>query len=146
MGQDKNHNKNLPKIETFIAKNTFFAGDIDAGEGTIRIDGRVTGKFIKSQGIIIGETGNVTSNIEANILIISGEVTGDIKCLQKLEVLNTSKITGNIEAPLISLTEGATFEGTCKMTKKTKMPAKNEKKLAHEITKLKETMQTGVTS
>jgi cytoskeletal protein CcmA (bactofilin family) len=133
MAQDKN----LPKIETFIAKNTIVSGDIISTEGTIRIDGTVSGNLIKSHGIIIGEEGKLTANIEADIIIIAGKITGNIKCLQKLEVLPNAKIIGDIEAPILSLNEGCVFEGSCKMTQKTETLSKKEKEIENELNKLK---------
>ena len=72
MGTKKDKSVSLPKIESVVAEGTVITGNITAKSGTIRIDGKVDGKTIKAQGIIIGEKGRTKSNLHANVVIISG--------------------------------------------------------------------------
>lgn len=110
-----NDKKILEKIDTYISKGINLKGDLISQEESIRIDGNITGDFIKAKGIVIGEDAHINANIEADIVMVSGEINGNIIAKKKLGILEKSKIFGDIFSPNISILEGAVFEGQCKM-------------------------------
>jgi cytoskeletal protein CcmA (bactofilin family) len=81
---------------TIITNGTKIIGNI-TGQDTIHIDGEVEGSIMVDNIVVIGKSGIVNGDIEANEIISSGTINGNIKC-DSLEVLETSTIKENIEA------------------------------------------------
>ncbi|MBN1384105.1 MAG: polymer-forming cytoskeletal protein [Elusimicrobia bacterium] len=104
----------IGKVETIISDGTEVKGDISS-EGTIRIDGLVDGHILKSSGVIIGQTGRLTGDVQAESIAIGGEVAGNVIASNNLELLSTAKVCGDIKTQTLSIQEGAVFEGKCKM-------------------------------
>lgn len=105
----------IGKVETIISEGTEIRGDVSS-EGTIRIDGLVDGHILKSTGVIIGETGRLTGDVQAESIAVGGEVSGNIDASNILELLSTAKVYGDIKAQTLSIQEGAIFEGKCSMS------------------------------
>lgn len=108
----KAYNEN--KVVTIVGPGTSLMGDIKS-EGTIRIEGTVTGRIQCDDTIVVHETGRVKADLIAGQIIISGHVEGDLFAHERLEVTHKGKVIGNIVAPRISIAEGVIFEGKCTM-------------------------------
>lgn len=107
----------IGKIETIIAEGTTVKGDMSS-EGTIRIDGEISGHILKAAGVIVGKTGKVEGDLNAESVIIGGKVSGNVVASNNLELLSTAQVFGDIKAQTLSIQEGAIFEGKCTMSKK----------------------------
>ncbi|MFH1540298.1 MAG: polymer-forming cytoskeletal protein [Elusimicrobiota bacterium] len=107
----------IGKIETIIAKGTKVEGDITS-DGTIRVDGEILGHILKATGVIVGKTGKVGGNLNAEDVAVGGEVSGNVTVLNTLELFSTARVVGNIEAQTLSIQEGAVLEGKCTVSKK----------------------------
>jgi cytoskeletal protein CcmA (bactofilin family) len=79
------------------------------------IEGRVEGE-IHGTRVIVGESGDVQANIEAQVLTVRGTVKGNCEGSKKVEITATGKVFGDITSRAIVVTEGATFRGASKMT------------------------------
>jgi cytoskeletal protein CcmA (bactofilin family) len=86
---------------TIITNGTKIIGNI-TGQDTIHIDGEVDGSILVDNIVVIGKSGVVNGDMEANEIISSGIVNGNIKC-DSLEVLDTSTIKERIEARKIQV-------------------------------------------
>lgn len=102
------------RIETIFGPDTTVQGTI-ISKGHLRIDGKVEGG-ISSEGVIIGETGQVQGDISAKIVIVGGQVNGNITANQGLEIQSNAQVIGDIHTAQISVAEGAVFEGNCVMS------------------------------
>lgn len=101
-------------ISAFIGLGTEFQGELDFS-GVIRLDGRFSGE-IRSQGtLIIGETAQVTAEINVATVIVSGEIHGNIRAKNRVELHPPAKLYGNIVSPVLIIDEGVIFEGNCEM-------------------------------
>ncbi len=107
-------NKVIPKVESYISEFTTIKGSIDSVSGTLRIDGKVDGEFVKSKGLIVGEKAIINANLDADYVIISGQVNGNITVSSKIEILKTAKIVGNVDTKIITVEEGSFLQGQCK--------------------------------
>jgi len=107
--------ESIGKIETIIAEGTDIKGDISS-EGTIRVDGEVSGHILKAAGVIIGKTGKVAGDLSGESVIIGGEVSGNVVASNTLELLSTAQVFGDIKSQTLSIHEGAVFEGRCSMS------------------------------
>jgi len=105
----------IGKIETIIAEGAKIKGDIQS-EGTIRVDGEISGHISKATGVIIGRTGKVDGDLRAESAMIGGEISGNVVVEKHLELLSTARVLGDIKAEKLSIQEGAVFQGKCAMT------------------------------
>ncbi|NLB34279.1 MAG: polymer-forming cytoskeletal protein [Elusimicrobia bacterium] len=115
----KKRKKNIfGKIETLISQDTLVEGTIEA-VGTLRIDGTVKGGIRKADGVIIGETGFIEGNINAEGVSLAGRIKGNVFSETSLELLKGSVLMGDIETARLSIADGAHFDGVCTMIEDT---------------------------
>jgi cytoskeletal protein CcmA (bactofilin family) len=114
------------EISAFIGLGTAFQGQLTF-EGVIRLDGRFSGE-IKSEGtLIIGDTANVTAEIDVDTVVVSGEVHGNIRARNRVEFHAPAKHYGNIVSPTVTIDEGVIFEGNCQMVDASDFTGKDKK-------------------
>ena len=110
--KSKNFNEN--KVVSIIGPGTAISGEVNS-EGTIRIEGAVSGRVECADTIVVQESGKVKADLIAPQVIISGEVRGNVFAHERLEINAQGKVLGDITAPRISIAEGVLFEGKCTM-------------------------------
>ena len=108
----KSYNEN--KVVTIIGPGTTVTGEIQS-EGTIRIEGLVSGRVQCADSIVVQESGQVKADLIAGQVIISGQVQGNVYAQDRLEITAGGKLIGDITAPRVSIAEGVLFEGKCQM-------------------------------
>ncbi len=84
-------------------------------EGTARIDGNFKGEIFTPDILLIGDEGNVSGQIEADVVVISGRFDGDILATQRVEIQAPAVVRGMIHTAILQVEEGAVFEGKTKM-------------------------------
>lgn len=98
-----------------IGKTINIKGDI-TGEESLVIDGKVEGNIhLKSNDLTVGQSGQVSANLTANVVRIDGEVKGDIVGTEKVVITKTGRVQGNIVGPRVTLEDGAKFKGSIDM-------------------------------
>lgn len=99
------------KVETILGNGTIVEGDLYT-KGSLRIEGQVKGR-IKAEGdLLVGESGNLETEIEARNVLIAGTVKGNIKAQNKIEILPSGKLYGDIKTKIIKIEAGAVFVGS----------------------------------
>ena len=93
--------------------------------GTLVLNGKFQGEIHSSGTLLIGETGQVQANLEADVLIVSGHVIGNIAARERVELRSKARIFGDITTPVLILEEGVIFDGHCKMMREGIRVAKN---------------------
>ena len=101
-------------LETFIGPETVFQGTIHT-KNSVRIDGKLEGGISEANGVIVGDKGQVTGDINARVVVIGGKVTGNVTAAASLEILPKAQVYGDLHSAILSIGEGATFEGNCVM-------------------------------
>jgi len=81
---------------TIITKGTKIVGDI-IGEDSVHVDGDIEGSITVNNIVVIGKSGNVNGDIEAQKVISSGNINGSVKC-DDLEVMDSSTVKKRIDA------------------------------------------------
>lgn len=104
----------MGKIETIIGVDTVFQGNIRT-KSAVRIDGKLEGNISEASGVVVGDKGQVTGDLNAKVIVIGGKVTGNVTAHQTLEILPKAQVYGDIHTALLSIGEGAVFEGNCVM-------------------------------
>ena len=107
--------KDDASIKAYLGVDALFKGTLSF-EGTVRIDGKFEGQVSTSDTLIIGETGDISADIEAGTVICKGRMKGTILASKKIEMYPASQITGNVQTPALNIELGAVLDGNCNMT------------------------------
>ena len=98
-----------------IGPSITIKGEI-SGEEDLLIQGKVEGTInLNDHQVSVGESGQVSADIQARVAIIDGEVTGDITANEKVVISKSGNVRGNIVAPRVTLEDGAIFKGSIDM-------------------------------
>jgi cytoskeletal protein CcmA (bactofilin family) len=100
--------------ESIVGPSVKIDGDLKS-QGNLRIDGTVTGKVKTSQNLFVGESANISADVEAENASISGTVQGNIKVSGALTIGKTGRLLGDISCGTLQVEEGAYFIGKCSM-------------------------------
>ena len=107
--------RKVDSISTFLGADSTFEGAIEF-QGTIRVDGKVSGKISSNSGtLIVGEKASIDADVSVSVAVVMGEVNGTIDAKDRIEVYPPGRIGGDIQAPVISVQPGGIFNGTCAM-------------------------------
>jgi cytoskeletal protein CcmA (bactofilin family) len=106
------------QVATIIGSETSFKGNITS-QGTVRIDGQHEGELTTAGDLVVGEGGNLETQVKARNALIAGVVKGNIEVSDRLELLPTAKVYGDIKVGTLTINEGAVFRGACNMIKET---------------------------
>lgn len=123
----KRENKSFDII---VGLSSSIEGNIKS-EGSIRIDGKISGEIISSGDVIIGDQAVVEANITAEYCEISGSVKGNVQSSTQLKIFKSGKLNGDITVSSFTIEEGGIFSGNCDINSDKKdlknKSSKNEK-------------------
>lgn len=105
-------------VNSIIGEGSEFKGEFKIN-GLLRIDGKFTGTIETEGKVLIGQSGNAITDIEARVVVIGGIVRGNIYATERVILLTTGKVEGNIITPSLVMEEGVKFEGKCTINKRT---------------------------
>lgn len=98
---------------TSIGEECIFEGTISTSSST-RIDGKLVGKIMGENSIIVGERGMISGEIKATEIIVYGGVEGIIEA-NRLEIKSSGVVAGEIYVGRLIVEEGGTYNGRCAM-------------------------------
>lgn len=101
-------------IKAFLGLGTEFQGTLTF-EGTIRVDGKLSGEVISKDTLIVGEGAEVEAEVNVGVLVSWGRVKGNVKAADRIQLHESSELLGNISTPRLTIAEGALFQGSCEM-------------------------------
>jgi cytoskeletal protein CcmA (bactofilin family) len=101
-------------LNGFLDEGTEFSGELRFRDA-LRVDGRVKGKVVSDNLLIIGETGQVDAEIDCGVVSIRGRVTGTVRARQRIELLSGCRVLGTLVSPKLVIEDGAFFQGDCRM-------------------------------
>jgi cytoskeletal protein CcmA (bactofilin family) len=105
-----------PNSVNRIVSTTSITGEIKT-DSDIKFDGKLDGKLITKNKLVIGETGEIKGEIHCKSAVISGKIEGKIFVEETITLQDTCKIVGDITTNKIAIEPGAIFNGTCTMGK-----------------------------
>jgi len=111
----------------FLGKGTDFRGVLHF-EGTIRVDGRLEGEVFTEDTLIVGESADITGNLNVGTIITSGRITGTIVASGNAHFVAPGSFSGDITTPVLNVDEGFSFNGRCDMKKDQKVTHLEPKK------------------
>jgi cytoskeletal protein CcmA (bactofilin family) len=101
-------------LNGFMDEGTEILGELRFRD-TLRIDGRLKGKIVSDNTLIVGESGQVEADIDCGVVSIRGTVSGRVHGRQRIEVLAGSRVTATLVSPRLLIEDGAFFQGQCEM-------------------------------
>lgn len=103
--------------ESIVGPSVKIDGDLKS-QGNLRIDGTVTGKVKTTQNLYVGESANISADVEAENAVISGSVQGNVKVSGALVLGKNGRLIGDMSCGTLQVEEGAFFMGKCQMKDK----------------------------
>ncbi len=100
---------------TTISGGVIIEGKLSSN-GNVRIDGKVNGDINAQGSVNIGENGEVTGEMNADVINIGGKVTGTVNAKEKLVLESKSVLKGDLVTKILVIEAGAYFEGKSNMS------------------------------
>ena len=113
-------------LNGFLDEGTEFSGELRFRD-VLRVDGRLKGRVVSHNMLIIGETGQVDAEIDCGIVSIRGKVTGQVYGRQRIELLAGCRVLATLVSPKLVIEDGAFFQGDCRMGEAATPPASAER-------------------
>ena len=115
-------------IQTFLGPQTTLEGKL-VFEGTVRLDGHLTGTIESKEGaVIVGEKAVIHADILVHTATVSGEVRGNIRATDRIELHPPARVFGDISAPEVIIRDvGVVFDGKCSTSPKNGAASKTVK-------------------
>lgn len=104
----------IGQTHTILGPEAAFDGKLTF-QGAVRIDGKFSGEIVTEDVLVIGESGEVTANINVGSLVLNGLVRGNVRAKKAVELHAPARLYGDIETPQLVIHSGVIFEGHCKM-------------------------------
>lgn len=108
-------------ILNIIGQGTRITGDL-ISNGDFRVDGSIEGNVKVGQRLVIGGTGKILGNIEADSATVAGHIKGNLTVKNVLELKPSAKIDGDIITNKMVIEAGAQFNGRCTMNVAVSVP------------------------
>lgn len=125
--KDKKPAGDSTTISTLLGRDTVIEGTLTFKE-TIRVDGRISGKLVSSDGtVIVGENAVLDADIQVAVAVIRGKINGRVEASQRVEIYAPAHVNGDITAPTVAIDSGVIFNGNCKMQPQPVQPPKGLK-------------------
>src|SRR5215471_7568073 len=102
------------EVTTLLGRGSEFEGKLSF-EGTVRVDGKLSGEIFTDDVLIIGEGAEVNAEINVGAIVIEGTVHGNIQAKRSVEIRTPGRVRGNIATPSLFIEKGVIFDGHCQM-------------------------------
>jgi cytoskeletal protein CcmA (bactofilin family) len=104
---------------THIGPGIVINGELSSDE-SLRVDGHVTGHILlRDAELTIGQSTRITADVRSSRVLVLGTVTGNIAASERIELGANADVTGNLSANKVVIIEGARFNGSIDMDKRT---------------------------
>jgi cytoskeletal protein CcmA (bactofilin family) len=98
------------EINTLLGRGSEFEGKLTF-EGTVRIDGKLSGEVFSEDVLVVGEGALVQAQIDVGEIIIQGTVIGNIRAKRGIEIRAPGRVKGDLTTPSLQVDKGVIFEG-----------------------------------
>lgn len=85
-------------------------------EGSVRIDGHLSGEIDARDTVYISEGAEVDAKVRAQYIMVAGQFKGEIHCSERLEIMPTGRVKGELTTKSLVVHEGAFTDGTITMS------------------------------
>src|SRR5687768_17006609 len=102
------------EINTLLGKGSEFEGKLTF-EGTVRVDGKLSGEVFSDDVLVVGEGAEVHAEIDIGEIIVQGTVVANIRAKRSIEIHAPGKVRGDVTTPSLQIDKGVIFEGRAYM-------------------------------
>ena len=102
------------QVTTLLGRGSEFEGKLSF-EGTVRVDGKLSGEIFTEDTLIVGEGAEVRAEINVGAIVVEGTVHGNIHAKRSVEIHTPGRVRGNIITPSLFIEKGVMFDGSCQM-------------------------------
>ena len=106
---------------TIISSGVKIEGKITTN-GNIRVDGELLGDITSQNSVVVGESGQVNGQINADTITIGGKVSGTVRAKEKLVIDSKGNLKGDIFTKTLVIEAGAMFDGKSTMGSSVNIP------------------------
>ena len=99
---------------TIISNGVRIEGKVTSA-GNIRVDGEIQGDISSKSNVVVGESGQVNGQINADSITIGGRVSGSLRAKDKLTLEAKANLKGDLFTKILVVEAGAKFDGKSKM-------------------------------
>ena len=97
-----------------IASGLKIVGDVETS-GTLKIEGTVQGSIRGARQVIVGRSGVIQGDIQAEEIVLGGRVVGTVTASERVEIQANSVIEGDVHTRSIVVFEGGLLNGNVRM-------------------------------
>src|SRR3989454_6212963 len=97
---------------TFLARGFEFKGTLTF-EGTVRIDGMVSGAIYSKGTVILGEHAMIEGDISAGTIVSGGTINGNLTATERVQLLPSAALDGGLNTPVLKVGEGVEVHRHC---------------------------------
>lgn len=116
------------ELSGYIGPGTEVNGEIKFAD-TLRVDGKITGKVVSENELIVGESGEIDAEIEVGSVSVTGKISGTAKVKNRIEIHRNGTVLADLRlnGPSLVIEEGGILEGTVDMGQGVTRPREKEK-------------------
>jgi cytoskeletal protein CcmA (bactofilin family) len=103
-------------LNGFLDRGSHLEGELRF-EASFRVDGKLTGTVQSEGDLIVGESGEVEGELRVGQIFVSGTVRGTIRASRRVQIAPSGKVFAELDTPSLVIEDGATFEGSCAMSR-----------------------------
>jgi cytoskeletal protein CcmA (bactofilin family) len=104
------------QTHTILGPESSFEGKLTFS-GSVRIDGSFQGEIVTDDQLTVGESAEITAQVNVGHLHLNGTLRGNVKAKKSVVLQMPGRMYGDIETPSLIIHQGVVFEGCCKMEK-----------------------------
>ena len=110
----KGSSKPESRIDCLIGAGTTIEGDITF-TGGLRVDGRVRGNVVASDGksgtLVVSEQAQIEGEVRVSHVVINGTLVGPIHAAEYIELQSKANVTGDVYYKSLEMQLGAVVQG-----------------------------------
>jgi cytoskeletal protein CcmA (bactofilin family) len=86
-------------------------------DGSLRIQGQVTGEILVRDALHIAEGAEVDAKVRAAVVVVAGTLHGEVEASERLEVSPTGRVHADLVTKALVVHDGAVVEGQLRMVR-----------------------------
>ncbi len=113
------------KCTSIVSTGSAWQGTLKI-EGSVRIDGQLSGEIDARGTVHVSEGAQVNAKVRAAFVIIAGTFQGQVQCSERLEIAPTGRVRAELTTRSLVVHEGAFTEGQIHMVDENPLLAPSE--------------------
>lgn len=84
-------------------------------KGSVRIDGKFTGKVFSPSTLILGPRADLQGEVEVGELVVHGALSGQVRAAERVTIHASGRVEADLNTNKLVIEPGAYFRGRCEM-------------------------------